>query len=653
MKKTSSAFLCFALSLLFTQATHLQTTSPVSARSDFYLYANSDAFRGRSGPTLQQSSDAIQQEMRKLSEAAAVKRAPKGSDQQLIGDLWYTAMDAESLNRQGLTPLKLQFDRIDKLSSTRDLMDAVADLNMETRVDSFLFYGLAWRDDLDSERIVYTMSPGGITAYGPGIYSNTNPNVERIREALRIYLKKTFLRLHNDEAQAQTSANAVFDLEARIAKGYGDLKEYRVISVTELNSLAPSIDWARYFKRIGLERTDALAIRSSAYFRNLDELIRTVPLSTWKDYLRLRLMRINVAYLDDRTLEEFHPYDRAYTGATKPNDRWRRVLNHIGGRVGVALGRQYLKVNDLTRVRDHYRVMAERLRSAFRARIEKADWMTPKTRQYALKKLDSMIVTVGFSDKSPDISTMEIRRDAYVLNMMRANKWLNQRDIRRVGTRPDRIFSGGLVRGDAAYDARNNEAILPLDFMQARHGGKLDDAFVYGRTGGTVGHEMSHGFDSNGRHFNAAGTKEDWWTPQDSAAFDERTNLLVEHFNEFVPLDGIRLNGRRTLAENTSDLTGLLIALDAYKLTDQYKNNEIVDGFTPIQRFFLAWANRDRGGRLQTREEIIGLLQFGVHSPDKERVNGTLMNVPEFYEAFDIKPGDPMYRPEQKRARIW
>jgi len=620
------------------------TAANVSPRSDFYQYANSGALKHRVATS---TNDEVLNKHKRLNDEAASRKSRKGSDEQLVGDFWFTGLDAETLNREGIAPLRPQFDLIDKIDSKRGFMDAVADLNMETRLDTFLFWALAWPDDYNSERLMYHLHPGGLSG-GMAPYTGTGASAEKTRAAYRTYLYKTFFRLYNSENEAQESADAVFDLEARMARAVGNGKEYQLISLAELGRLTPSIDWARYFKRIGLKRTDALVMRGSAFFRNLDELIRTVPLSTWKDYLRLRLLRANVAYLDDRTLEDFFQYDRMYTGAARPRDRWQRVIRHMEPRVGGAMGRRYVKANDLGKVRARYRAMAEGLRAAFRERIKNLVWMSTKTKDNALNKLASMRLTIGYGDRFADLSAMDITRDVYVLNILRANRWLNAREIKSVGTKPDRTPEG-LARGDAEYNPWNNEAVLPLNFMETSVGAEWDDAYIYGRIGATFGHEMSHGFDSNGRHHGATGTKTDWWTQEDSAAFEERAKSLIELYSEFMPIDGIRLNGQRTLAENMSDLTGVLIALDAYRQTDQFKKNEMIDGFTPLQRFFLAFANQAQ----QTQQEIAGRLQFGVHSPNKERVNGTLMNVPEFYQAFDIRPGDPMYRPEEKRARIW
>ncbi|MEK7855448.1 MAG: M13 family metallopeptidase, partial [Acidobacteriota bacterium] len=452
----------------------------LSPRHDFYQYANSETFKSAWGRTSTQSNADVITKLKQLSEAAAAKRGAKGSDEQLIGDLWFTGMDAETLNREGIAPLQPYLDRIDKINSTQDLMDVVADLNMDTRRDSFLFDWIVWRDDDNRKRLVLRLSPGGTT--GPGLFPTANPNAERFRAGFRTYLQKTFMRLHNDENKAISSAEAVIDLEAQMARAFGPPTAFTAVTLSELSGIAPSIDWRRYFKKIGLKNTDAVVMQGQAYFRNLGELIRTVPLSKWKDYLRIRLLRVNVGFLDDRTQDEFFQYDRIFTGAEKPRDRGERVVRHLEARLGPPMTRQFFKVHDLGAVKAYYQAIAEKFRGAFRTRIETLDWMTPGTKANARKKLDSMLLTIGYQDAlRADFRTMDIRRDVYARNMIRVNRWINQREIARAGTIVDRADPGlsGMPRGDAAYNHQNNEAILPVNNILYDHG--RDEAVVYAK----------------------------------------------------------------------------------------------------------------------------------------------------------------------------
>lgn len=634
--------------------------SAVSPQEDFYQYTNGGGFKRntRGEGLLNVVNEEILSRQRKLSEKAASTKTPRGSDEQLIGDFWFTGMDAEMINKQGFSPLQPVLDRIDRIHSVADLIDVAASLNTKIQLflgDNVLFLGYVWRDEKDSDRWVYYLSQGGISMTSPRYYSETNPNTDKVRNGFREYLFKTFGRLYKDRGKARTSADAVFNLEARLSKAFGEGDEYRRITPAELSDLAPTINWNRYFGTIGLERTDFLVMKRPGFFQALDTILRKVPLATWKDYLRFRLIKITAPYLDDTSLDDFFNYDRAYTGAQRPRDRWERVMRHMELRLGQPLARLFAKKYCIADMKPRYHQMAEAIRSAFRDRITQLDWMSDTTKRNALHKLARMKLTIGFPDKWTDFSTMPLKRDSYVLNVIRANMWLNEQQIKKLGSTVDRSEADltWRMRGDAGYNFSNNEIQVPLNFVMrdSRFGDQEpDDAFVYGKTGATIGHEIAHGFDNNGRYFDSDGTKVNWWNTQDALAFNERVQALIDQYNEFMPVEGIHIDGQRTLSENMADLTGLLVALDAFKRTDQFKKGETIGGFTPLQRFFLAFAYTENQ---QTPQSLASSLQSGIHSPRRERVNGVLMNIPEFYEAFEVKPGDRMYRAENKRARIW
>jgi len=635
----------------------------VSPQDDFFQYANGGWFKRNPFPEnyavwgiSNVASDEILARQRRVSEEAAAKKAPRGSIEQLIGDFWFTGMDVATVNKQGLAPLRRDLDSIERIRSISDLIDFAAILNKRGGYDSVIFFGHVEQDEKDSDRWVYSLSQGGISMGSPGYYVESNSNTDKVRNAFREYLFNTFLRLKRDSSKAKASADAVYDLEAQLARAYYDDEEFQKIRITELSRLAPTIDWNRYLRHIGITRTDSIVMKKSRFFQALDTLLQTVPLENWKDYMRFRLIKMNAPYLDDRAFGDFFAYDKAYTGAQRPRDRWQRIIRQVGRQLGQPIARQFIKKYFPANVKPRYQAMSESIRAAFRDRIARLDWMSDTTKQKALLKLDRMKMTIGFPDKWSDFSTMPLRRDSYVLNMIRANIWFHEQDIKKLSAPVDRseLDLSWTMRDDAGYNFSNNEVYLPPSFFVRVPGigdEELDDAFVYGGPGAILGHEISHGFDSKGRYFDADGTKMDWWTEKDTAAFNERTKVLIDLYNEFTPLDGLHVNGQRSLPENMSDLTGVLIALDAFKKTEQFRKNERVGGFTPLQRFFLAFAyNR----AVQSKpESIAARLQSGFYAPERERVNGVLMNIPEFYEAFNLKPGDRMSRPENARARIW
>jgi putative endopeptidase len=340
------------------------------------------------------------------------------------------------------------------------------------------------------------------------------------------------------------------------------------------------------------------------------------------------------------------------TGQLQPRSRWKDVLKTEGDLLIEPLAKLFIKEYFTDKMKHRYTALVESIREAFKERIQNLEWMSDSTKRKALKKLTKLKSFIGYPDKWKDFSKMKIKRDAYVLNIMRANQWWKQHEMNSLKKPVDR--SEWILTHDlrsASYNPSRNAIFLEAGSFIApgRIDEELDDAFVYGYT--FIGHEISHGFDINGKNFDADGNKMNWWTNKDSAEFSERADRMVRQYNEFVPLDTLHVDGQRTLKENIADLTGLLICLDAFKKTEQYRKNEKIDGFTPLQRFFLAYAYRQMGHRNNTA--LARQLERDSHAPDKERVNGVLMNVSEFYEAFGIKPGDKMYRPENLRVKIW
>jgi putative endopeptidase len=320
--------------------------------------------------------------------------------------------------------------------------------------------------------------------------------------------------------------------------------------------------------------------------------------------------------------------------------------------LGLPLVKLFEKEYVPERTRGRYRAIGESFRQAFQSRIERLDWMADATKRAALLKLARLKITVGVPDSPIDFSTMPLQRDVYVLNMIRAAEWFHDQQIKRHNATvdPAALDLHPAVGGGAYYDDSNNEVHVPSPTQAPGvRDEDLDDAFVYGST--PLGHEIAHAFDSEGRHFDAYGNKVNWWTAADAAAFNERAQVMIDQYSQFTPLEGMHIDGRNTLRENLADLIGLRVALDAFKQTAQYKKNERIVGFTPLQRFLLAYAYAWMGH--ERKESLATRLKGGAYAPSRERVNGVVMNLPEFYEAFDVKPGDRMYRPESARVKIW
>jgi putative endopeptidase len=623
----------------------------VSPRNDFFHYANGTWLAQHPIPEDQTRwgiwnvvSSELYSQLRRLSEDAAAKPGRRGSASQLIGDFWATGMDSARINRQGLMPLQPDLDRIERITSFTDVMDVISTLHRRpVLIDSalgqrrVLFDGRVEQDESDSRRRIYTLAQGG-NSIGRLAYAATNPQGVKAQQALRAYLVKTFTRLHGSSEQARASAEAVYNLEAQIAAGTEQGNTFHKMQVAELSQLAPRIDWRRYFSRLGIQDLEFVNVRQPRFFQGLDSLASATPLDNWKDYLRFWLIKLNAPFLDDETYGDLFAFESAQTGQPEPKPRWRRIVWQEKNWLGLPMAKLFERESLPEKTRARYRAVGEAIRESFKSRIEGLGWMSDSTKQQALLKLARLKITIGVPDNPIDFSTMPLRRDSYVLNIMRAAEWFYDQEIRRLNAPVDlaTLDLHPEIGGDAYYDDSNNEVTVasPVQVVGVQEK-DLDEAFVYGST--MLGHEIAHAFDSGGRQYDADGNKVDWWTPADAAAFQSRAQVLVDQYSA------------SSLRENMADLVGVRVCLDAFKKTEQFRRNERVGEFTPLQRFLLAYAYGHMGHQ---RQEPISF-QGPVYLPDRERVNGVLMNLDEFYGAFDVKPGDRMYRPEQARARIW
>jgi len=384
------------------------------------------------------------------------------------------------------------------------------------------------------------------------------------------------------------------------------------------------------------------------------ELIKT-PLEIWKNYLAFHLLSSSAPYMYGSVFNDRFDYARTLSGVEVPKPRWKRVLDAEENAIGEALGHLFVNEYFPEKSKKRYTDLVESMREAYKERITHLSWMSDTTKQKALLKLSMISKKVGYPDKWRDFSSMVIDRGPFVLNVQRANAWWYEDQVKKLNKPVDRTeWDITPQTYDAYYNPNNNEIVLPaaIFMVPGKKDEELDDAFVYGYTASsTVGHEMTHGFDDQGRQFDEVGNLRDWWQPNDAQRYNENAKRIIRQFNEFVPVDTIHVNGDATQGENIADLGGLLIGWDAFVKTESYKKGEKIGGLTPAQRFFLGYAY----GWLseQRKESMASQLMTDVHATAKERVNGPMANIPAFYEAFGVKPGDKMYRPDSLRVNIW
>ncbi len=603
----------------------------------------------------------LYEKLRHISEEADKKAEKAGSGQQ-IGDFWHSAMDSAGIEQAGLTPLKSELEKIGAAKTVADIMNVAA--QMHAYGVGVLFSEGVGQDSKNSDVMAYNLNQGGLGMPIRDYYFNTDSNTLKVRNAYPVFLANMFKLMGVDEAGAKDKADKILKFETELARNSRKLedlrdpyKNYNKYAISKLTDLGANINWADVFKTIGVHSVDSVIVGQPEFIKALDGLVKTTDMQVLKDYLTIHLVMQFAPQLSKAYVEEnFNFNGRIMNGAKELKPRWKRALDVENNIIGEALGQLFVKEYFTPKAKQRYEQMVENVRNAYKARMEKLEWMSPETKQKAITKLMSITKKVGYPDKWKDLSSLKIERGSYVTNMISANKWWNTYYLNKLGKPVDRTeWDMTPQTYNAYYNPSNNEIVLPAAMMTVPgfRDEDLDDALVYGYTAAsTVGHEITHGFDDEGRQFDPHGNLNNWWKPEDSAQFMQRAQVLINQFNQMRPLgDSLHVNGKATIGENLADLGGILIGLDAFKQTDAYKKGEKISGMTPLQRFFLGyslgWMYNER------TQKIAKQLLTDVHSPAKCRVNGPFPNVPEFYEAFGIKPGDKLYIAEDARVHLW
>ena len=644
---------------------HLDTT--VKPSDDFFAYANGGWMKNNPIPNEETTfgigelvNRELNEKLRHISEEAEKKAEKTGSGQQ-IGDFWHSAMDSAAIEKNGIEPLKPELDKIAAIKTAKDVMTQAA--HMHTYGSGAFFNEGVGQDEKNSEMMAYSMQQGGLGMPSRDYYFNTDARAVKIRTAYPVFIAKIFMNMGADSNQAKKKAIDILAFETRLAKASRKLedlrdpyKNYNKFAISQLSKIAPHTEWPAYLAQIGVKNVDSVIVGQPEFYTELDKQINNTDIQVLKDYLTFHLVKGFSSYLSKPYFDaSFEFYNKTIRGQKEPRPRWRRALDAEQGAIGESLGQLFVKEYFTPKAKARYEQMVENVRTAYKNRMMKLDWMSDSTKQKAISKLNGIKKKVGYPDKWKDYSSLKIDRGPYVLNIMRSGEWHNNYDLNKLGKPVDRNeWDMTPQTYNAYYNPSNNEIVLPAAQMSVPgfRDEELDDALVYGYTAAsTIGHEITHGFDDQGRQFDEKGNLRNWWGIQDSVQFTKRADVLVQQFNKMVPIDTLHVNGKATLGENLADLGGILIGLDAFKQTDAYKKGEKVHGMTQLQRFFLGYS---LGWLLAEKDEVISnQLLTDVHSPAKCRVNGPFPNVPDFYEAFNIKPGDKMYIPDSLRVHIW
>ena len=639
--------------------------SSVSPRQNFFWYANGAWLKNNPIPptetrwgSFNELQENIYTALHNLLAEAASKRGAKGSRDQKVGDFYKSGMDSASIERAGLTPLKPIFSRIDAISTPAGLLAEISKQHTQGIGPLFSFY--IYPDDKQVSRQIPQFYQGGLGMPDRDYYFNTDARTTKIREAYQQYLLSMFGLMGEDAGNASRLAKAVFELEQKLAGASmtrvelrDPYKSYNKFNLAGISARTPGIDWKAMFNGLKIQGQDSLIVGQPGFFREAAAQMSQTPLDVWKAYLKFHVVNDMAPYLSSRFDEaRFDFYGRTLRGQQAQRPRWKRVLQVVDGSVGELLGQMYVERNFKPQAKERMLELVNNLQTTYADRIQRLDWMSDATKGKALAKLNTFMKKIGYPDKWKDYSKLSIGT-SYVDNILASAEFEYNYNISKLGRPVDRSEWGMTPPTvNAYYNPAFNEIVFPAGILQYPFFDfDADDAINYGGIGAVIGHEMTHGFDDQGRQYDAHGNLNDWWTPEDAKKFEEKANVVKEQFNSYTVLDSMRVNGELTLGENLADLGGLAIAYEAFKKTKQGRENRMIDGFTADQRFFLSWA---QVWRANTRdEEMASRIMTDPHSPNELRTNGPLSNMPEFYKAFGVQPGDAMYRDEASRARVW
>jgi endothelin-converting enzyme/putative endopeptidase len=574
-----------------------------------------------------------------------------------IGDFFAACMDTADIDKRGVAPIKPELDRIDALKTKQEIPAEIVRLH---RLGVGAFFGFdSTQDAKDSEQVIAEVDQGGLGLPDRDYYVKDDAKAVELRNQYLAHVQKMLELLGDASEKAKSKAAAIMKIETELAKGSQDRvtrrdpnATYHKMTVHELFSLCPFIEWPKYFEGMGAPPVDSLTVVAPNFFRQLETTLVTNNLDDLKTYMRWHLVHTSARLLPTAFVDaNFDFYGKILTGAKEQRPRWKRCVDFTDSDLGEALGEKYVDKTFGVEGKQRALKMVNEIEKALGDDLQTLSWMTPETRKQALLKLEAVKNKIGFPDKWRDYSSIEIDRDDALGNDRRAAEFEVERGLHKIGKPVDRGEWGmSPPTVNAYYDPQMNNINFPAGILQPPfYSNKIDDAVNYGGIGAVIGHELTHGFDDEGRQFDAQGNLRDWWTPADAKAFEERAECFVKEYSGFIAVGDIHLNGKLTLGENTADNGGLRLAFMALMDTLKGKQAPKIDGFTPDQRFFLGWGQVWCDSRRPELERMLATVD--PHSPAQDRVNGVVSNMPEFRKAFSCKIGQPMVRDPQ--CRVW
>ena len=633
---------------------------------DFYMYATGGWQEANPIPdehsrygTFDKLRENNQEQVQGLIEELGAEDHQQGTNAQKVGDLYSMGIDEAKLNAEGYEPIKSILAEIEAATSKEDIVRLMAEIN-KFAASPFFGFGVG-PDTKNSTMNIAHIYQSGIGMGGREYYTEQDDKSKHLRQEYVNMMRAQFQNIGYTEADAAKAASAAMAIETELAENHFTKEErrqpeknYHKIKFVDLEKEVAPFNWAYYFEQVGANGLEDLNVSQIEPVRAAINIIEKESIENLKSYLNWIVIRSSANYLsDDFVNTSFDFYGKTMSGSKEIRPRWKRSIDAVNGALGEAVGQLYVERYFPEEAKERMLTLVNNLKESLGERISNLEWMSDETKEKAHEKLSTFIVKIGYPDKWKDYSSLEVKDDSYYANMKRASEFRYNEMMDDLGKPVDKTkwhMSPQTV--NAYYSPSSNEICFPAGILQPPFFYmNADDAVNYGGIGVVIGHEMTHGFDDQGRKFDKEGNLNDWWTAQDANNFDERARVLVDYFDNIVVIDTVRANGTFTLGENIADHGGLQISLNAYNKTKEVKSGELIDGFTPEQRFFLSYATL-WGGNVRDAE-ILRLTKIDPHSLGKWRVNGALPHIDAWYDAFDIQETNALYLPKEKRASIW
>lgn len=601
--------------------------------------------------------DKSQKDLKTIIEEAAKQKNAEGSNEQKIGDAYASFMNRKDRDAKGVAPIQSELKDIDAIKDYNDLASFFGTAN-RTGI-SFPFNISVYTDFKDPSKYILITWQAGLGLPEREYYTSTDAKMAEIRKKYLVHVEK-MLQLGGIQNPTESAAK-IMALETSIASNHMKkedtrdmMKLYNKYATADLKTLMPDFNFTAMLTKASLEKEKNIVVTQVEYLKNLNNIIKTTPIDTWKTYLKWGVINKSASLLTtELDNQNFEFYSKTLNGTEKQEEDWKRAVGTVNSSLGEVVGKVYVEKHFSPEAKQRMVGMVKNLLKAYAESIKKLDWMSADTKKEALKKIDKFMIKIGYPDKWIDYSTLKIAKNDLYGNTKRSTEFEYKRNLDKLGKPVDRAEWGMTPQTvNAYYNPSLNEIVFPAAILQPPFFDlNADDAVNYGAIGAVIGHEIGHGFDDQGSTFDGDGVLKNWWTPADLTAFKAKTGALVAQYSSFKAFPDLSVNGAYTLGENIGDLGGLSIAIKAYQESLGGKEAPVMDGFTGMQRVFLGW------GQVwgeKTREEALrSQIARDPHSPAKFRINGVVRNVPEFYEAFKIKPTDSLYLAPEKRVKIW